>query len=175
MASSPRTDRERFLRESGSELEAPFPLAEYEGRLIRLREAAVAASVDVLFLSSPESMCWLSGFAAEWYQGQSPTAWYPGSGLAVHTDHDRWIHFDAEDEWILAKCTSVSRDLRINGHGSEENMLEFIVRELREEGWLDSRTVGLEMWSSRPNRGYSELFQAALEGAPGRPWSTRPG
>jgi Xaa-Pro aminopeptidase len=59
----------------------------------------------------------------------------------------------------------VSRDLRINGHGSEENMLEFIVRELREEGWLDSRTVGLEMWSSRPNRGYSELFQAALEGA----------
>lgn len=159
------SDRERFLLDAVPELEVAFPRSEYEERLQRLKTAASEARVDVVFLSSPESMCWLSGFAAEWYQGQSPTTWYPASGLAVHVEHDDWIHFDTEDEWILAKCTSASRDLRIHRHGVNEDVLEFIVRELRQQGWLDGATVGLEMWASRPNRGYSELFQAALERA----------
>jgi Xaa-Pro dipeptidase len=37
-----------------------------------------------------------------------------------------------------------------------------VVSELDSAGWLRG-AAGLEMWSSRPNRGYSELFQAALE------------
>jgi Xaa-Pro dipeptidase len=38
------------------------------------------------------------------------------------------------------------------------------VDELRQLGWLEG-SVGLEMWSYRPTRGYSEQFQAALEAA----------
>jgi Xaa-Pro aminopeptidase len=159
------SDRERFLRECSPEMEAAFPIEEYRRRLARTREAMASAELDVVYLSSPESMCWLSGFAAEWYQGQSPTTFYPASGLAVHADHDRWIHFDTEDEWILAKFTSVSEDLRIHRHGTDEGVMEFIVRELRQQGWLEGCRVGLEMWASRPNRGYSERFQAALEAA----------
>ena len=42
------------------------------------------------------------------------------------------------------------------------SMMEFVVSELNAAGWLCGR-VGLEMWSYRPCRGYSEMFQAAIE------------
>ena len=48
----------------------------------------VAAKIDVLFLSSPESIAYVSGFRAEWYQAQGPKAWLPASGIAIHVEHD---------------------------------------------------------------------------------------
>jgi Xaa-Pro aminopeptidase len=157
-------DKRYVLEELRPESEVPFSPAEYGGRLARLRAAMAEAGLDVLFLSSPESLYYLSGFRAEWYQAFGPKAWLPASGIAVHVDRDDYIHFEVENEQVLAGFTSVSRDLRILGEGSQpmDSLLEFIVDELQAEGWLGGR-VGLEMWSYRPSRGYSERFQAALE------------
>jgi Xaa-Pro aminopeptidase len=109
-----------------------------------------AARLEVVFVSSPEALCWLSGFTAAWYQGQSPPAFPPASGIAVHVDRDDWVHFVGEDDEALARETSVSRDIRTAD----------VLGELR--GWLDGASVGLERQSSRPNRDYGERFEADL-------------
>jgi Xaa-Pro aminopeptidase len=135
---------------------AAFPPEEYAERLRRLRAAMEAARLDVVFLSSPEALCWLSGFTAAWYQGQSPPVFAPASGIAVHVDRDDWVHFVGAEDEALARDTSVSRDIRTTD----------VVGELRT--WLGRARLGLERQSSRPNRDYGERFEADLVAAGAR-------
>lgn len=161
--------RQEILEGCRPDPEIPFSPEEYRQRLVNVRKAMAAARIDALFLSSPESLCYLTGFRAEWYQAQGPKAWLPASGVAVHVDADDFIHFEVENEQVLVRFTSVSRDVRILGANAQpgSSLMDFIVRNMRDEGWLKG-TIGLEMWSYRPRRGYSELFQAALESAGAR-------
>ena len=158
------TNKQRVLRFCRPEMDTMFPVGEYRTRLRRVRAAMEEARVDLLYLSSPEAICYLSGFRAEWYQAQGPRSWYPASGLAVRVDADDYLHFETEHEQVLAAFTSVSRNFRILGESSQptDSMTSFIISSLADEGWLTG-TVGLEHWSYRPSRGYSELFQSALE------------
>ena len=158
------THKQRVLRFCRREMDTMFPVGEYRTRLRRVRSAMEKAGVELLYLSSPEAICYLSGFRAEWYQAQGPRSWYPASGLAVRVDADDYLHFETEHEQVLAAFTSVSRNFRILGESSQptDSMMSFIISSLADEGWLTG-TVGLEHWSYRPSRGYSELFQSALE------------
>ena len=160
------SNKQRALQMCRPEPEISFSVAEYQQRLVNVRKAMQAAKVDLLFLSSPESMCYLSGYKAEWYQAFGPRQWLPASGIAVHVDGDDFMHFDVENEEVLAGFTSVSRDMRIFRSSSQpmRSMQDFIIKNLKQSGWTGG-TVGLEMWSYRPTRGYSEQFQAALEDA----------
>lgn len=137
-----------------------FSPEEYEVRLARIREAMARERIDLLYLSSPESMYYVSGYQAEWYQAVGPKEWPPLGGVAVHVDHDRFILFDQAEETILARYTTVSTDTRT--FASFEEMYGGVVAGLKAESWLGG-TVGLEMWSYRPNRAVSERFQALLE------------
>jgi Xaa-Pro dipeptidase len=153
-------NKRRVLEELNPQLEAPFSLREYRERLHRIRRAMAAANLDLLYLSTPESINYVSGYAAEWYQGNGPKAWTPLSGIAIHADRDRYIHFDDPEEAALLQFTSVSPDIRIfEGLGPEG--ADFIAKELKAEGWLKGR-VGLEMRSYRPPRTVSELFEGVL-------------
>jgi Xaa-Pro dipeptidase len=158
------THRERVLKFIRPEMETVFSLEEYAGRLERVKAGMAKAGLDTLYLTSPEAICYLSGFRAEWYQAQGPKSWLPVSGLAVRVDADDYIHFEVQNEQVIAGFTSVSRDLRIFGGDAQpgDDVLDFIVDELSTEGWLAGR-VGLEMFSYRPNRGVSEMLQAAME------------
>jgi Xaa-Pro dipeptidase len=154
-------NKRRVLEELNPQIEAPFSLREYRDRLARIRQAMSDRGIDLLYLSTPESINYVSGYAAEWYQGNGPKEWTPLSGIAVHVDHDRYIHFDDPEEIALIQFTSVSPDVRIfEGLGPEG--ADFIVGELRAEGWLGGR-VGIEKRSYRPPRTVSELFQSVLE------------
>lgn len=161
MKKGSESDREIYVELMGPEMEAAFPMSEYRRRLEVLRAAMQQENIDLVFLSSPESINWLTGYAAEWYQGQSSTKFQPMSGIAVHVNHERWIHFDTDMEPVLIRTTSVSEDVRLCPH--ENDGAEFIAKHLSTEGWLDKSTVGLELGSYRPNRVYSEHFQATLE------------
>lgn len=142
---------------------APFSPQEYRERLDRIRAVMEQRGLDLVYLSAPESICYVSGHQSQWYQGQAPIDWHPGSGIAIRTDADYYLHFEDEDELVLARATSVSKDLRIRSHaGAVSPWIDFVVSELESADWLKG-TIGLEMWSSRPNRGYSELFQSALQ------------
>jgi Xaa-Pro aminopeptidase len=155
------SNKERYLQSLSAGMQAPFSLREYRERLDRIRAKMEVLGLDLLYLSAPESMCYVSGHQSQWYQGQAASDWHPGSGIAIRSDADHCIHFEGEDELVLAEM-SASQFIRIRGHETEEQWADFILSELESQGWVPG-TVGLEMWSSRPNRGYSELFQAALE------------
>ncbi len=157
-----RSAKHLVLSSGGPEKEIPFSVEEYEERLTRVRKSMANQRIDLLYLSAPESLCYISGYQAEWYQAQSPKSFLPASGIAVHVDHDKFILFDYEEEALLAEYTSVSPDTRIFSDEDQRGMLQWVVRLLKEEGWIPS-TVGLEMRSYRPNREVSEAFQRALE------------
>lgn len=144
--------------------EHPFSEAEYRGRLERLRAAMAEAKVDLLFLTAPESIHYLTGFACEWYQAQSGRAFPATSGVAVHVDRDDYIHFETPSEAILTAIGTVSRDVRIFPLETRRNGLAFILKELAADGWLKG-TVGLEFYNYRPNPMQAEQFCAGFAGA----------
>lgn len=157
------SSKEMILKHCSPRKEVPFSQNEYRKRLSRVREIMAREKIDLLFLSAPESLFYMSGYQAEWYQSQSPEIWPPASGIAIHVNRDDFIHFDTEEEEILCRYTTVSPDIRIYRETAETTgMLSWIVQELKKEGWLPG-TIGLEMRSYRPNRAVSESVQSALE------------
>lgn len=149
------------LTSSNPPLEAPFSPAEYADRLRRTRGAMAEAGIDCLYLTAPESIHYLTGFAAEWYQANGPAGWAPATGIAVHVDHEDLIQFETYEEATLVEFTSVAGDVRyFDAEGSE--LIEAIAAELAGLGWLGS-TMGLELRSYRPHRAASEAFQAQVE------------
>jgi Xaa-Pro dipeptidase len=159
----PGPDAAYVMPNADAPTEVAFSPREYAARLERVRKVMERQNVDVLFLQSPESMCYLSGYESAWYQGESPVA--PVTSVLVHVDHDDFILFDDYQHSVHSRYHSVAKDIRI--HGGEfsqvfQEPFEFIASELKAAGWLPG-VVGFEMGSYRPNRFYSERYQAAFE------------
>lgn len=142
--------------------EVPFSKAEYDDRLDRIKRVMRRKGIQMMFLSSPESLFYVSGYQAEWYQAQSPDEFPPNGGIAIHVDHEDFILFDYEEEAVLCKYTTIADDIRIFTDEKQNDMSKWIVDELRACGWVPG-VVGLEMRSYRPNRVVSEQFQTMLE------------
>lgn len=163
MSVKPGPDAAYVVEHADAMTEVAFSRREYAQRLTRVREVMQRDGIDVLFLQSPESMCYLSGYESAWYQGESPVA--PVTTVAVHVDHDDFIFFDDYYHSIHARYHTVANDIRV--HGGEyqqvfEEPYDFIASELKAAGWLPGVT-GFEMGSYRPNRYYSEKYQVAFE------------
>ena len=151
---------ERRLGSVGvDEVTPAFSVAEYQDRVQRVRQRMERDQIDLLWVTMPESMCYLHGLELAWYQSNSPKAWLPLSGTAVHVDHETPIHFDSRGHSGSLQALSVSTDNRFLRGGAPS-----IVKELEAEGWLGG-TVGLEYWSYRPSRAVSEMFQEAFQAA----------
>jgi Xaa-Pro aminopeptidase len=142
----------------------PFTLGEYQNRLDRIRSRMVAEEIDLLWLSAPESLCYVSGYTCEWYQAQSPAEWPPTSGIAVRGDSDRFILFDTPSEALMCRFVTCADDIRIFPMGNSRDGIDFIVNELRAAGWLRGN-VGMELHSYRPNPAVSGRFRDAFEAA----------
>jgi Xaa-Pro dipeptidase len=140
-----------------------FEPHEYADRLRRLQLAMEEAQVDTLIVSAPDAMCWLHGFQCRWYKSHSTTAWPPFQCTVVHRGDERVLHFDMERHRQLIPRTSVVTDLRLKSANTVDEWLDFFLGELEAEGWLGG-SVGIERWSSVPNRATSEIIEAALCG-----------
>ncbi len=161
--------RDDALQNCTPDLEIPFPQEEYDARLKKVQARMAQDDIDVLFVSAPEGINYLSGYQCEWYQGQSPKQWPATSGIAVHVDKPAFMLFDTEREWVLSRYCSCSKDTRIFPPDSMRDGQAFIIEELKKDGWLkDGATVGLEFWSYRPNRVLSERFEKKFADAGAR-------
>lgn len=156
--------RDQVYFEAQPEREVAFSKEEYADRLARVRKAMAEAKIDCLFLTSPESMYWISGYRCMWYQTESPIEWGATNGIAVHVDHDRYIHFETEREAVLTRIFTVDTDTRYFPKDSYRDGTRFIAEELKAEGWLKGN-IGLEMHAMRPHRAGSDRFQASFEAA----------
>lgn len=157
-------NRDQALNECQPELELAFTQAEYDERLSRIRARMEADGIDLLWLMAPESLYYVSGYKCEWYQTQSPKQWPATSGIAIHRDHDKFILFDTPSEKIMCRFVTCAKDQRIFPITGRRDGIGFIIDELKAEGWL-SGTIGMELFSYRPNPAISARFRSAFEGA----------
>lgn len=141
--------------------EPSFSEQEYAERLRHMHELMAEHEIDLIYLTSPEAMCYFHGYTARWYREQSTTNWPPLAGTAIHVDHDKLVHFDFYDEERLLLRTSVSKDRRFYPREDLETALNFLMQELKSEGWLTG-TVGLEFWSHVPNPAVSQALVRAF-------------
>jgi Xaa-Pro dipeptidase len=139
-----------------------FDRDEYASRLERLQSAMEEARLDTLIVSAPDAMCWLHGYQARWYKSHSSTTWPPFQCTVVHLGDERLLQFDMERHRHLIPRTSVVTDLRLKSANTAQEWLEFFLGELQAEQWLGG-TVGIEKWSSVPNRATSEIIEGALQ------------
>ena len=150
-----------FDQASMGDIQYPFDITEYQSRLDRIRKRMAKDNIDLLYVTTPEAVCYIHGFYASWYKANSPMRYPQLYGTAVHVDHDRFIHFDSPAELPQLARTSISNDNRYYPSRDGKQNLEFIIKELRQEGWLKGR-VGLEFWSYVPNRAISEMMEKAF-------------
>jgi Xaa-Pro dipeptidase len=142
--------------------EAPFPLQEYQQRWRRTREMMADENIDLLYLTAPDSMCYMHGYRARWYRGHSPTVWAPVTGTAIHVNHEDPIHIDVQGEEVLVSASSVARNVHfVPASHSARERIEAVIQVLGGAGWLGG-VVGMEHWSHVPNRAVSEFFEAAF-------------
>ena len=152
-----------------AEPEVPFGEAEFAGRLQRIRAAMDRAGIDCLFLTSPQSLYYVSGYRCMWYQAESPMEWPASNGIAVHVDHDRFIHFDTEREAVLTRTFTVSRRTPASFPAtSYRDGTRFIAAELKAQGLARGATWGSSSGPGRPNRAASESLPGRVRGG-GRP------
>ena len=81
--------RDGVYFQAPAEPEVPFDEEEFAGRLQRIRAEMAKAGIDCLFLTSPESLYYVSGYLCMWYQTESPIEWPPSNGIAVHVSRAR--------------------------------------------------------------------------------------
>jgi Xaa-Pro aminopeptidase len=185
--SAAKSHAEHAIETIYGEKDAPFSEDEFADRLRRVRQEMAKREIDTLIVSDPANLYYLSGYQCSWYQDGRPKNWYPASCIAVNVNADDFIYFEDIDEVINSRITSITRDLRPTAlaltEWREQDSAEAvgaddprsailpagevfpgraIAKELAAEGWLGGN-VALEFWSYRPNRGYSELFQAEIE------------
>jgi Xaa-Pro aminopeptidase len=55
-----------------TEVQYPFELAEYKSRLDRIRERMSKEKIDLLYVTTPEAICYIHGYYASWYKANSP-------------------------------------------------------------------------------------------------------
>ena len=137
-----------------SAIELPFSRAEYAERLARVRRSMDARGIELLVVSDPSNMAWLTGYDGwSFYVHQcvlvtpdEEPIWFGrgqdanGARRTVHMDADRVIAY--ADHYVQS---------------SERHPMDFLSTVLEDKGW-GARVIGVEM----DNYYYSAACQASL-------------
>lgn len=118
----------------------PFSIDEYRDRAGRVRARMRERGVDVLFVTSPPNLFYLTAFQSIWYPPRAPV------GVVVTADDERLVFCDYERHETLARETAHYDDAVFYRY---EDVLETIAETFRARGWLEG-TIGLERWSAAP-------------------------
>lgn len=118
----------------------PFSIDEYRDRAGRVRARMRERGVDVLFVTSPPNLFYLTAFQSIWYPPRAPV------GVVVTADDERLVFCDYERHETLARETAHYDDAVFYRY---QDVLETIAETFRARGWLEG-TIGLERWSAAP-------------------------
>ena len=142
-------------------VELPFSPEEYHARVERIRGLMQHAGIDLLWVTTPDAVCWLHGFFASWYKGNAPMRYPQCYGTAVHAESGRFMHFDNPTEKPVLARTSICEEARWLPDREAAPNVRFVMDELAAQGWLDG-TVAMEFWSYVPNRAISTMFEGGF-------------
>jgi len=124
----------------------PFELSEYEGRLRKVREKMVDEGVEVMIVTSPTNMYYLTGY--------NTFSFYIPQFLVLPLDEDLFMVPRSLDNSSVLETTWLSQDM-IRPYGEDyidhyhnykepRHPVEYLIELLQEEGLADS-VFGLEM------------------------------
>ena len=126
-----------ITHDSDSAQALPFEQAEYDARLRRVREEMERRDLDLLYVTSPPNLNYLTGYECVCFDIRIPT------GLAVPLDDVPPMFFDTWEQ--RATWPATIRDSAAVDYGQ----LDRVVDALRSRGWLKGR-VGVERWTYTP-------------------------
>jgi Xaa-Pro aminopeptidase len=136
----------------------PFPAEEYRDRASRVRERMRERGVEVLFVTSPPNLCYLTGFESVWYPPRAPV------GVVVCAGDERLVFLDYERHETLVRETAHHDDAVFYRY---EDVLDTIAATFRDRGWL-ADGIGLERWSQAPGAPLVEALAGRLGELGGR-------
>jgi Xaa-Pro aminopeptidase len=136
----------------------PFTVAEYRERARRVRGRMRERGVDVLVVTSPPNLFYLTGFESIWYPPRAPVA------VVVSVDDERLVFLDYERHETLVRETAHCDDAVFYRY---EDVLDTIAAAFASRGWLGG-AVGLERWSQAPGAPLVDALAERLAGAGGR-------
>jgi Xaa-Pro aminopeptidase len=130
----------------------PFTEPEYRDRARRVRARMAERGVDVLLVTSPPNLCYLTGFESIWYPPRAPVA------VVVTAADDGLVFLDYERHETLVRETAHYDDAVFYRY---EDVLDTIADTFRKRGWLGG-TIGLERWSQAPGAPLIEALAQRL-------------
>lgn len=136
----------------------PFTVEEYRDRARRVRERMAERGVDVLVVTSPPNLFYLTGFESIWYPPRAPV------GVVVTAVDDRIVFLDYERHETLVRETAHYDEAVFYRY---EDVLDTISATFRERGWLEG-AIGLERWSQAPGAPLVEALAQRLRDGGGR-------
>lgn len=141
-------------REGRVRLPLPFAEDEYRARIAAVAAAMATRGIDLLYVTSPTNIYYLTNVEAIWYAGRTPT------GAAV-TAAGQVIYFDSWNHGGIVRSQGV-----VDGFVPFERYtgIPELIDELGRRG-LISGTVGVEKWVPNPAPSVKNQIEAALSQA----------
>lgn len=156
----------------------PFPIQEYRNRVNKIRQKMYENGVETLYLTSPESMYYVTGLNMVWYTANSSSMWDGNkvTGVALNVDSDDVLLFQMADEDRLVMGSAYAQEIyikaetdigvltgkRFDGPSENQDIMDLIIMDLKNKKWLKG-VVGLELGCYRPPTRVSLQFQEKLK------------
>lgn len=135
----------------------PFPREEYVRRWDAARQEMKRRGIDLLYVTSPPNITYLTGYDSIWYYLVTPT------GVALRTDSEEVIFFDSISHADLVPEVSITaQNEYFSGRRAEDipsgidrrvaagrASVSEVLEKLKARGWLKG-TAGVERWGRGP-------------------------
>ncbi len=119
----------------------PFSVEEYEDRVEKVRKEMLRREIDLLLVTSPPNLTYLTGYDMIWYYLTSPVS------VALHAESGQTCFFEVSYHQPTVEWHAVVDDAVF--FGEDRSPVDHIAGELKARGWLKGR-VGVEDWSRAP-------------------------
>ena len=139
---------------------AVFPNEEYDERRRKVRERMAQRGIDVLYVSSPRNITYLTGFDIIWFYHASPT------GLVVRADSEKVLFFDSYHERMVNEFCYIDEAVfyatfPFHPMGPQ---LDTVINSMKDRGLLKG-TIGIEKWAYAPAPAMMQRMEEGMTGA----------
>jgi Xaa-Pro aminopeptidase len=161
--------RDEQTRAASEARRLPFSTEEYADRRRRLQRHMREQGVDVFVITSPDTMCWLTGYSSRWYRAGASTALPPCQCIVLQVESGIPFMIDTGFHEQLVRITSCIEDLRslpntgLTREPGAPEFVAFLIDNLAAERWLGG-TVGLEAYSWVPSPAVWDVLVERLKG-----------
>src|ERR1041384_8219827 len=118
----------------------PFPEYEYRQRRERVRDEMAARGIDVLYVTSPPNLLYLTGYQAVWYPPRLPV------GVVLVRDAPDAVVFDWVRHEGYVRDAVLCDDAVLFEYA---DAVAVAIGAFRSRGWIDG-SIGLEESSASP-------------------------